>query len=225
MRSEKAKLIEAVRPIPPENAVRGQYGAGEEFGRPVPAYRTEPHVAPDSRTETYVALKIDIENWRWAGVPFYLRTGKRLSGRQTEISIHYKPAPYRIFRDTPVEQTTPNVVRLLIDPEHGIDTQYDVKVPGPKMELGRVTSSMRYKDFFKESPNVGYETLLYDVMMGDTTLFQRADAIEASWAAVQPLLDAWTGGEPEPYAAGSNGPAGADKLLEQGGRSWMPLKD
>ena len=224
VRSEKAKLIEAVRPIQPGDAVRGQYGAGEEFGQPVPGYRAEPHVAPDSRTETYVALKIDIENWRWAGVPFYLRTGKRLSGRQTEISIHYKSAPYRIFRDTPVEQTTPNVVRLLIDPEHGIDTQYDVKVPGPKMELGRVTSSMRYKDFFKESPNVGYETLLYDVMMGDTTLFQRADAIEASWAAVQPLLDAWTGGEPEAYAAGSDGPAGADKLLAQAGRSWLSLK-
>ena len=225
VRSEKAKLIEAVRPIRPEDAVRGQYGAGEEFGQAVPAYRTEPHVAADSRTETYVALRVSIENWRWAGVPFYLRTGKRLSGRQTEISIHYKPAPYRIFRDTPVEQTTPNVVRLLIDPEHGIDTQYDVKVPGPRMELGRVTSSMRYGDFFKESPNVGYETLLYDVMTGDTTLFQRADAIEASWAAVQPLLDAWGGGEPEMYAAGSNGPDGADKLLAQDGRSWLPLQD
>ena len=224
VRSEKAKLIEAVRPIQPEDAVRGQYGAGTEFGQAVPAYRAEPHVAADSRTETYVALRVSIENWRWAGVPFYLRTGKRLSGRQTEISIHYKPAPYRIFRDTPVEQTMPNVVRLLIDPEHGIDTQYDVKVPGPKMELGRVTSSMRYGDFFEESPNVGYETLLYDVMMGDMTLFQRADAIEASWAAVQPLLDAWGGGEPEMYAAGSNGPDGADKLLAQGGRRWLPLK-
>ncbi len=225
VRSEKAKLTEAVQPIQVRDAVRGQYGAGQEFGQPVPAYRQEPHVAPDSRTETYVALRVSIENWRWAGVPFYLRTGKRLSGRRTEISVHFKPAPYHIFRDTPVAQTTPDVVRLLIDPEQGIDMQYDVKVPGPKMQLSRVTSSMRYKDFFEERPNVGYETLLYDVMTGDTTLFQRADAIEASWAAVQPLLDAWGQGEPEPYAAGSNGPAGADKLLAQDGRTWLRLDE
>ena len=181
VRAEKAKLVEAVKPMAPEDAVRGQYSAGQEFGRDVPGYRQEAGVAPDSSTETYVALKLSIENWRWAGVPFYLRTGKRLRGRQTEISIHYKPAPYRMFRDTPVSQMTPNVVRLLIDPDQGVETQFDAKVPGPQMRLGRVATSMRYKDYFEEKPNVGYETLLYDCMIGDATLFQRADAIEASW--------------------------------------------
>ena len=167
---------------------------------------------------------MSIENWRWAGTPFYLRTGKRLSGRQTEISIHYKAAPYRMFADTAVDKLTPNVVRLLIDPEQGFATQFDAKRPGPQMQLGRVATSMRYKDFFDEPPNVGYETLLYDCMMGDATLFQRADAIEATWSAVQPLLDAWAKGDaPQAYAAGSSGPAGADALLERDGRQWLPL--
>ena len=224
VRTEKARLMKAIRPVQPDEAARGQYGPGEEEGQAVPGYRTEPGVASDSRTETYVALKVSIENWRWAGTPFYLRTGKRLSGRQTEISIHYKAAPYRMFADTAVDKLTPNVVRLLIDPEQGFATQFDAKRPGPQMQLGRVATSMRYKDFFDEPPNVGYETLLYDCMMGDATLFQRADAIEATWSAVQPLLDAWAKGDgPEAYAAGSSGPAGADALLERDGRQWLPL--
>ena len=226
VREEKAKLVEAIRPMSPDDAARGQYGAGQEFGHDVAGYRQEPGVAPDSRTETYVALKLSIENWRWAGVPFYLRTGKRLTGRQTEISIHYKSAPYRMFRDTPVDKTTPNVVRLLIDPNQGLETQFDAKVPGPQMLLGRVATSMRYKDYFDEKPNVGYETLLYDCMIGDATLFQRADAIEASWRVVQPVLDSWGRGEGEveTYAAGSQGPAGADALLARDGRSWITLQ-
>ena len=225
VRSEKAKLVQAIRPVQPDEAVRGQYGAGQEAGAAVVAYRSEPNVAPDSHTETYVALRVSIENWRWAGVPFYLRTGKRMSSRVTEISIHYKPAPYRMFRDTPVDKLTPTVVRLMIDPEQGIETQFDAKVPGPKMKLGRVSTSMQYKDFFAEKPNVGYETLLYDCMVGDATLFQRADAIEASWAAVQPLLDAWgkNEGELQSYAAGSPGPVAADALLARDARSWLPL--
>ena len=225
VRTEKAKLLKAVRPLRTDEAVRGQYGAGREEGVDVRAYRQEPNVAADSNIETYVALKLSIENWRWAGVPFYLRTGKRLTARQTEISIHQKPAPYRMFQDTPVDKLTPNVIRLLIDPEQGIETQFDAKVPGPEMRLGRVDTSMRYKDFFDEKPNVGYETLFYDCMMGDTTLFQRADAIEASWAAVQPLLDAWGKGEGkvEPYPAGSEGPSGADALLARDGRHWVPI--
>ncbi len=226
VRSEKAKLLEAIRPLRPDEAVRGQYGAGKEFGADVVAYRQEPKVAPDSHTETYIALKLSIENWRWAGVPFYLRTGKRLAGRRTEISIHHKPAPYRMFRDTPVDRLTPNVVKFLIDPDQGIETQFDAKVPGPQMRLGRVQSSLRFKDFFDEPPSVGYETLLYDCMMGDTTLFQRADAIDASWAVVQPVLESWGRGEGEvePYAAGSQGPAGADALLERDGRHWLALE-
>lgn len=224
VRSEKAKLMQAIRPLTPADAVRGQYTAGAEFGKPVPGYREEPNVAPDSRTETYVALRLHIDTWRWAGVPFYIRTGKRLSGRKTEISVHYKPAPYRVFG---AAATTPNVLRLLIDPEEGIDVQFAAKRPGPEMALGRVVSSMRYKDYFDERPNVGYETLLYDCMLGDGTLFQRADAIEASWAALEPVLESWAKGEGEVenYGAGSSGPAGADALLAADGRTWTKLVD
>lgn len=223
VRTEKAKLVEATPPVVVEDAVRGQYTAGEEFGKPVKGYREEANVDPQSRTETYAALKLRVDNWRWAGVPFYLRTGKRLGNRRTEIAIHFKPAPYQIFKDTPVDQLTPNIVKLMIDPEQGIDTQFSAKVPGPEMKLGKVDTSFKYKDFFEEKPNVGYETLLYDCMIGDATLFQRADNIEASWAVVQPLLDAWKEGEPESYAAGSDGPKGADELLARDGRKWLPL--
>ncbi len=226
VRTEKAKLVEAVHPVEITDIVRGQYTAGTEFGAAVKGYREEANVAPDSRTETYVAAKLKIENWRWAGVPFYLRTGKRLAGRRTEIAIYFKPAPYQIFRETPVDQLTPNIVKLMIDPDQGISTQFSAKVPGPVMKLGKVNTSFLYKDFFPEQPNVGYETLLYDCMMGDATLFQRADNIEAAWAVVQPALDAWgKGGEPEFYAAGSQGPDAADQLLARDGRKWLPLTE
>ncbi len=224
VRTEKAKLEEAVQPVEITDIVRGQYTAGTEFDEPVQGYRQEQNVDPNSRTETYVAAKLRIENWRWAGVPFYLRTGKRLAARKTEIAIHFKSAPYQIFRNTPVDKLTPNIVRLMIDPDQGISTQFSAKVPGPVMKLGKVDTSFLYKDFFDEKPNVGYETLLYDCMMGDATLFQRADNIEAAWAVVQPALDAWSkGGDPEMYAAGSQGPAAADELLTRDGRHWLPL--
>ncbi len=230
VRTEKAKLVEATQPVKIEECVRGQYTAGEEFGQPVKGYREEANVAPDSKTETYVALKLHIENWRWAGVPFYLRTGKRLAARRTEIAVHFKSAPYQIFKDTPVDQLTPNIVKLTIDPDQGMDTQFSAKVPGPVMKLGKVDTSFKYKDFFEEKPNVGYETLLYDCMIGDATLFQRADNIEASWAVVEPLIDAAEknekdAAEPEPYAAGSQGPKGADDLLAKDGRHWLPLTE
>ncbi len=224
VRTEKAKLVEAVHPVNPGDIVRGQYTAGTEFGEPVAGYRQEVKVDPASRTETYVAARLNIENWRWAGVPFYLRTGKRLASRRTEIAVHFKSAPYALFRDTPVDKLTPNILRLMVDPEQGITTQFSAKVPGPVMRLGKVTTSFLYKDFFEEQPNVGYETLLYDCMMGDATLFQRADNIESAWAVVQPALDTWSqGGEPETYAAGSEGPAAADQLLARDGRHWLPL--
>ena len=225
VRTEKAKLVEAVHAVQVTDAVRGQYTAGTEFGQPVVGYRQEPNVDPNSRTETYVALKIEFQNWRWAGVPFYVRTGKRMADRRTEITIHFKPAPYQIFKDTPVDKLTPNIVKLMVDPEQGIDTQFSAKVPGPEMKLAKVDATFKYKDFFPEKPNVGYETLLYDCMIGDATLFQRADNIEAGWAAVQPLLDGWKEGEPEPYAAGSQGPAAADALLARDGRHWLPLTE
>ena len=225
VRTEKAKLAEAVKPITPENAVRGQYTAGKELGKDVAAYRDEPNVAKDSVTESYVALKLEIENWRWSGVPFYVRTGKRLTGRLTEIAVHFKPAPYRLFRDTPTEDIAPNVMHIQIDPEPGESMELNVKAPGPQMRLGRVFASFAYKDFFTEKPNVGYETLLYDCMTGDATLFQRADNIEAGWAAVDPLLEGWPQGDIACYPAGSDGPKAADDLLARDGRRWLPLPE
>ncbi len=224
VRTEKAKFVEAVHPVELTDVVRGQYTAGTEFGQPVKGYREEANVDPHSRTETYFAARLRVENWRWAGVPFYLRTGKRLASRRTEIAIQFKSAPYQIFRDTPVDQLAPNIVRLMVDPDHGITTQFNAKVPGPVMKLGKVDTVFRYKDYFEEKPNVGYETLLYDCMIGDATLFQRADNIEASWAVVQPALEAFAkGGEPEFYAAGSQGPDAADQLLARDGRKWLTL--
>jgi glucose-6-phosphate 1-dehydrogenase len=223
VRSEKAKVAEAVRPIEPGDAVRGQYTAGTEKGTAVIGYRDEPHVAKDSNTETYVAVKLEIENWRWAGVPFYLRTGKRMTDRLTEIAIHFKPPPFRLFSQSAVTELAPNVMRLTIDPEQGSSTVLNVKRPGPQMRLGRVTTTFRYGDFFTEPPNVGYETLLYDCMVGDATLFQRADNIEAGWAAVDPLLKAWKSAGVEDYAAGTDGPKGAEDLLARDGRQWLPL--
>ncbi|MCJ2089460.1 glucose-6-phosphate dehydrogenase [Methylobacterium sp. E-005] len=223
VRTEKAKLAEAVRPIPPEDAVRGQYTAGTSEGRDVPAYRDEPHVAKDSVTETYIALKLHIENWRWAGVPFYIRTGKRMTGRRTEIAVLFKPAPFKMFEDTPTADLGPTVMRILIDPDHGVSTEFNVKVPGPQMKIGRVRSGFRYKDFFADTPNVGYETLLYDCMTGDATLFQRADNIEAGWAAVDPLLKGWPQADVKIYPAGSTGPKEADELLARDGRHWLGL--
>ena len=223
VRGEKAKLVEAVRPIQPDCAVRGQYTAGRTGDHDTPGYRQEPNVSLQSRTETYVALKLSIENWRWAGVPFYIRTGKRMAGRLTEIVIHYKSAPYQMFRNTPVEHLAPNIVRLLIDPEQGTTTQFNAKVPGPTMQLGPVHTTLRFADFFAEKSSVGYETLIYDCLTGDATLFQRADNIEAGWAAIQPLLDAWRDGEPAVYVAGSDGPSAAHDLLARDGHAWSDL--
>ncbi len=229
VRDEKAKLMAAIRPIPPGDAVRGQYTAGTVDGQAKRDYRDEPNVAKDSRTETYVALKLEIENWRWAGVPFYLRTGKHLAGRRTEIVVAFKPAPYHLFKGTDVTKLAPNIMRLQMDPVQGTQTQFNAKVPGPTMQLGRAETTFLYKDFFRERPNVGYETLLYDCMMGDTTLFQRADAIESSWAAVERVIEAWSkeaGEGPtalQDYPSGSEGPKAADDLLGRDGRHWLQL--
>ncbi len=221
-RDEKARLMQQVRPVPPGNAARGQYGAGSVQGREVKAYRSEPQVAPESRTETYAAVKLSIDNARWAGVPFYLRTGKRLAARQTQIALVFKPASSPPFAGT--QRPAQDILRLQIDPVQGMKMDLSAKVPGPTMRLGPVAASFRYNDFFSEPPNVGYETLLYDCMMGDATLFQRADYIEASWAVVDPLLEAWAEGTPQLYASGSAGPASADELLGRDGRRWLPLE-
>ncbi|HCV76347.1 MAG TPA: glucose-6-phosphate dehydrogenase, partial [Pseudomonas sp.] len=228
VRDEKAKVVGAIRPQTTEealaNSVRGQYAAGTMNSKPVKGYREEERVDPESQTETYVALKLFVDNWRWAGVPFYLRTGKRLTARDTEIAICFKHAPYAQFRDTKIDRMRPNYLIIQIQPDEGMWFDFHAKRPGPLVELENIRMGFAYSDFFEMQPSTGYETLIYDSLIGDQTLFQRADNIENGWRAVQPFLDAWQqGGAVESYAAGSAGPAGADELLQKDGRSWHPL--
>ncbi|HEY5280674.1 MAG TPA: glucose-6-phosphate dehydrogenase [Pseudolabrys sp.] len=230
VRTEKGKVLEAVHAFGSEdarrNVVRGQYTAGTVAGNAVKAYRASPDVAPDSTTETYVALKVMMDNWRWAGVPFYLRTGKALKIRTSEIVIRFKQAPFALFRDTPVERLTPNDLVLHIQPDEGVTLSFGAKKPGPKVVMGGVEMRFDYTDYFQTAPSTGYETLIYDCMVGDTTLFKRAEEIEAGWRIVQPLLDSWSGRRNDPpsnYAAGSEGPSEANELLTRDGRQWRPL--
>ncbi len=230
VRAKKAEVIQAIQPLTPEralqDAVRGQYDAGTVLGRPVRAYRQEPDVAPDSTTETYMACKLMIDNWRWAGVPFYLRTGKYMARRRTEIAIRFHQAPYALFRGTDVARLHPNWLILRVQPDEGIELAFAAKRPGPTVTLSTVSMNFAYQAFFKMAPNTGYETLIYDCMIGDATLFQRADNVEAGWRAVQPILDAWAKTPPTDcpnYTAGSDGPAAADELLARDGHAWRPL--
>jgi glucose-6-phosphate 1-dehydrogenase len=207
--------------------VRGQYGPGTIDGKAVPGYRQEPNVAPDSTTETYVGLKLGIDTWRWAGVPFYIRTGKRLVTRTTEIAVCFRQAPYALFRDTPVERMPPNILLLRIQPDEGLSISFSAKRPGPEIKIDGVAMDFAYKDYFGPLAAVGYETLLYDCLLGDATLFRRADAVEVSWCAVQGLLDDWKRNGPKDlptYAAGSSGPKAADELLARDKRAWLPIK-
>ncbi len=232
VRAEKSKVLQAVHAFGAEdakrNVVRGQYTAGSVKGEAVPAYRQSRDVSPESRTETYVALKLMLDNWRWAGVPFYLRTGKALGVRRSEIIIRFKQAPFALFRDTPVERLTPNDLMLHLQPDEGITVSFGVKKPGPKVTMEGVEMRFDYKDYFEVAPSTGYETLIFDCMTGDTTLFKRAEEIEAGWRIVQPLLDLWSQSKadsPAPYVAGSQGPKEADALLERDGRQWRALTD
>jgi glucose-6-phosphate 1-dehydrogenase len=227
VRDEKSKLLKAIQPLTPEavltHTVRGQYGEGTMNGKAVPAYRSEPRVAVDSDTETYAALKLTIDNWRWADVPFYLRTGKRLPRRTTEVAVQFKRVPSLLFRDTAIDQLTPNFLVLRIQPDEGISFQFGAKIPGPSMQMGSVTMDFCYADYFGSTPSTGYETLLYDCMIGDATLFQRADNVELGWGVVTPILDVWgelpTRDFPN-YASGTWGPKEADELLWRDGRQW-----
>jgi glucose-6-phosphate 1-dehydrogenase len=230
VRTKKAEVIKAIHPLGAaqalEDVVRGQYGAGTVLGRAVRAYRQEPDVALDSNTETFIACKLKIDNWRWAGVPFYIRTGKYLKRRVTEIAIRFHQAPYTLFRGTDVERMNPNWMILRIQPNEGIALEFAAKRPGPTVTLSSVSMDFAYKTYFKVEPSTGYETLLFDCMIGDATLFQRADNIEAGWRVVQPILDAWANSQPPAfpnYAAGGSGPAAADALLARDGRAWRPL--
>jgi glucose-6-phosphate 1-dehydrogenase len=226
IRSKKADLLAVIPEVKPGAAVRGQYDAGTVLGEKTTAYRQEPSVAPNSNIETYVALKLEIDNWRWAGVPFYLRTGKHLAQRNTEIAICFKQAPYAAFQDTPVDALRPNWLVLRIAPDEGISLQFEVKRRGPVMDLAAVKMDFHYDDWFTKEPNVGYETLLYDVMIGDPTLFMRADMVEQTWRIVQPVLDTWAKKSAAGlafYPAGSAGPCDADALLAKDGRTWRGI--
>jgi glucose-6-phosphate 1-dehydrogenase len=227
VRTEKAEVLSAIQ-VPSEaealkNSVRGQYTAGRVNGTEITDYRRINDVGPDSITETFVALKLTIDNWRWAGVPFYLRTGKALGKKRTEVAIKFRQAPLSMFACTPVERLADNYLVVGIAPTEGITLQFNTKVPGPAVMASGVEMKFRYKDYFKAEPSTGYETLIYDCMIGDNILFQRADGVEAGWRAVQPFLDAWKKAGAsglEFYPAGSEGPEGAFELMKRDGRKW-----
>jgi glucose-6-phosphate 1-dehydrogenase len=228
--AEKLKAIEAIRPLTRDqivdDVVRGQYLAGRVTGKAVPAYRSAPDVSPQSVTETYVAMRLKIDNWRWAGVPFYLRTGKALAARKTEIAIKFRNAPLAVFRDMPVESLTQNLLVLRIQPDEGAALHFNAKIPGPEIRIENVRMNFKYADYFETAPNTGYETLIYDCMIGDAMLFQRAIDIEAGWRVVDPILAAWReagGSGLNTYPAGSSGPQAAEALLEESGQQWRAI--
>ena len=218
VRDEKVKVLRALRPI--EEAVRGQYVEGSVLGKDAPGYRQEEKVNPDSRTETYAAVKAYVDNWRWADVPFYLRAGKRLPKRVTDISIHFRPAPYPLFSRLGLKMNA-NVLAIRIQPDEGISLKFDSKLPGPNVRTAPVTMEFRYATSFGAEPPEAYERLLLETMLGDATLFARRDEIETAWAWLDPLLKKWeSDGAPESYPAGSWGPEAADAMLEKDGRKW-----
>ncbi|HKR63277.1 MAG TPA: glucose-6-phosphate dehydrogenase [Thermoanaerobaculia bacterium] len=219
VRDEKVKVLRALRPI--DDAVRGQYAAGSILGEEVPAYREEEKVSPTSNVETYAALKIFVDNWRWADVPFYVRAGKRLPKRVTDISIHFRPAPYPLFKRLKLKMQ-PNVLAIRIQPDEGISLKFDSKLPGPTVRTAPVTMEFRYATSFGAEPPEAYERLLLETMLGDATLFARRDEIETAWAWLDPLLERWAkdSGAPNFYPSGSWGPEAADELIEKDGRRW-----
>jgi glucose-6-phosphate 1-dehydrogenase len=223
IRTEKGKVIDAILPINPAEAIRGRYSAGRIAGKAVPAYGDEPDVDPTGRTETFAAMMVHVETWRWSGVPFYLRTGKALAARDTEIVIQFKDVPLALFRETVVDRLPPNRLVVQIQPDEGINLEFVVKRPGLVVNAAPVSMDFRYEDHFEVGHQTGYENLLYDVLIGDQTLFQRADQIEGGWRAVQPLLEVWQQGTPEDYEAGSAGPESADALMHRAHRRWHKL--
>lgn len=227
VRDERVKVLQAIhlcsRDEVMTSTVRGQYGEGALEGKVVTGYRGESSVAPGSTTETFLAMKLLVENWRWADVPFYLRTGKRLPKRVTEIAVQFRSAPLRLFRHTPAKCLVPNQLVIRIQPDEGISLQFQAKVPGPQMRLGPVKMDFSYADHFAAAPNTGYETLLYDCMTGDQTLFHRADMVEAGWSVVAPVLDVIAETPSaflHDYPAFTWGPAEADALLARDHHAW-----
>jgi glucose-6-phosphate 1-dehydrogenase len=230
VRAEKAQLLDAVQVFDRDealrNSVRAQYTDGYIDNRAVEAYRKTPDVKRDSTTETYVALKVMIDNWRWANVPFYLRTGKALRAKQTEVAIKFKQAPVAMFRDTPIDRLAENFLVIGIQPNECIGLEFNAKIPGPSIAIGGVGMTFKYEDYFDVAPSTGYETLIYDCMIGDAILYPRADGIEAGWRIVQPFLDGWKEANKKglaTYPAGSEGPPEAEWLLAADGRRWRPI--
>ncbi len=226
VRDEKVKVLRALREFPKgregENVARGQYTDGSALGEKAVAYRKEANVNPDSRVETFAAMKVFVDNWRWADVPFYIRAGKRLPKRVTDISIHFRPAPYPMWRKLRGVDTRPNVLAIRIQPDEGISLKFDSKVPGPSVRTAPVTMEFRYATSFGAEPPEAYERLLLETMLGDSTLFARRDEVETAWAWLDPLLKAWAA-DPRPpdfYPAGTWGPESADLLIERDGRKW-----
>ncbi len=230
VRHEKVKVWQAIQPIEILNTVRGQYGPGEVNGKPVKGYREEERVDPDSQTETFAAMKLEIENWRWAGVPIYLRAGKRLAKRATEVTIQFKQPPMLLFRGAssgPCEEIQPNLIKMRIQPDEGISLRFGAKVPSPDMTVCPVDMNFQYSAAFGSSSANGYERLLLDAMLGDATLFAHRDGVEATWALFTPVLEAWAAKKPQGfpnYASGSWGPQCADDLIAKDGRRWHSCK-
>jgi glucose-6-phosphate 1-dehydrogenase len=229
VRDEKVKVLRAIKPIAPAEVasctVRGQYSAGSVNGQPLGGYREERGVAPASQTETYVALKLFIDSWRWAGVPFYLRSGKALPRRVSEIAIQFKTVPTMLFADTPMHDIEPNVLAIKIQPDEGITIKFGSKVPG-QQQIRPVTMDFRYGTSFGVASPEAYERLLLDCMLGDGTLFTRRDEVEASWALITPIHQGWESGPPQPfpnYEAGTWGPAAADEFMARDGRAWRRI--
>ncbi len=225
LRDERLKVLQAIVPFTPgsveRDVVRGQYAAGQVKGDAVRGYADEDKVAAGSATETFVAIRLLVENWRWAGVPFYLRTGKRLARRVSEIAVQFRQPPFMMFRETCVPCLNSNVLVIRVQPEEGITLHFDAKVPGQTLDLETVAMHFRYDEAFDQPPSTGYETLLYDALTGDQTLFHRADSTEVGWRAVMPILEAWArNGRVMPYEAGSWGPDAAHDLLARDGREW-----
>ncbi len=230
VREQKVQVFRSIHPMTLEEiarrTVRGQYGAGDVGGRAVPAYRQEPGVSPNSSTETFVAIEFRVENWRWAGVPFYVRTGKRLGQPLTEVRVHFKRTPQALFSRTPAEQIEPNIVVISIQPEEGIVLQFGAKQPGSHMQVVPVQANFSYRAAFDGNTPVAYQTLLLDAMRGDPTLFTRGDEIEAEWSIITPIEDAWAQLPPPEfpnYAAGSEGPAAANGLIGEGLHGWHTI--
>jgi glucose-6-phosphate 1-dehydrogenase len=228
VRNKKVDLLRAVRVVPPDQihkfAVRGQYGAGWIEGKHVPGYRSEPNVAGDSSAETFAAVKLFVDNWRWAGVPFYMRTGKRLPARISEVVIQFRPVPHQTFPASALLDWHPNRLLIAIQPEEGILIRFEAKYPGLTMRLSPVLAQFYYREAFNVTPPEAYETLLLDVMRGDATLFMRADQAEAAWKVIAPILEIWEAVNPTDfpnYQAGGWGPEAADMLIAQDGRSWV----